>query len=130
MDIRYARVSSQDQHPTLQLDALHAAGAPRYLSSRPPAPSAVARSCGGPGLCAAWRYAGGLEVGLPGAVAEAAHRDIERLAAREIGVRSLTEAIETTILVNPALDASLLAAGIAISIRVLGPFLEASMPRD
>jgi hypothetical protein len=32
-------------------------------------------------------------------------------------------------LVNPALDASLLAEGIAISVRVLGPSLEASMPR-
>jgi hypothetical protein len=32
-------------------------------------------------------------------------------------------------LVNPVLDASLLAEGIAISVRVLGPSLEASMPR-
>jgi hypothetical protein len=32
-------------------------------------------------------------------------------------------------LVNPALDASLLAEGSAISVRVLGSSLEASMPR-
>ncbi len=33
-------------------------------------------------------------------------------------------------LVNPALDAWLLAEGIAISVRVLGPSPEASMPRS
>jgi hypothetical protein len=49
--------------------------APRCLSSRPPAPSAIARSCRRPWTMPAQRYPGGLEARPPGAVADAAHRD-------------------------------------------------------
>jgi DNA invertase Pin-like site-specific DNA recombinase len=97
MDIGYARVSTQDQHPALQLDALHAEGCPKVFVEQ-----ASGAQRDRPQLQAALDYA------RPGDTLVAWKLDrlarsltqlietIELLAARDIGFRSLTEAIETT----------------------------------
>src|SRR4029450_12723434 len=97
MDIGYARVSTQDQHPALQLDALHAAGCVKVFVEQA---SGAQRER--PQLQAALDYArpgDTLVVWKLDRLARSPTQLIETmegLAAREIGFRSLTEAIETT----------------------------------
>jgi DNA invertase Pin-like site-specific DNA recombinase len=96
MEIGYARVSTQDQHPALHLDALHAAGCAKVFveqasgaqRDRPPLQAALDDARSGDTLVV-WkldRLARSLKQLI---------ETIELLAAREIGFRSLTEAIET-----------------------------------
>jgi DNA invertase Pin-like site-specific DNA recombinase len=96
MAIGDARVSTQDQHPALQLDALHAAGCAKVCveqasgaqRDRPPLQAALDYARPGDTLVV-WkldRLARSLQQLI---------ETIERLAAREIGFRSRTEAIET-----------------------------------
>ena len=97
MDIGYGRVSTQDQHPALQLDALHAAGCTKVFVEQA---SGAQRER--PQLQAALDYArpgDTLVVWKLDRLARSLKQlieTIELLAAREIGFRSLTEAIETT----------------------------------
>jgi len=85
MEIGYARVSTQDQHPALQLDALHAAGCAKVFVEQ-----ASGAQRDRPQLQAVWKL-DRLARSLTQLI-----ETIEQLAAREIGFRSLTEAIETT----------------------------------
>jgi DNA invertase Pin-like site-specific DNA recombinase len=97
MDIGYARVSTQDQHPALQLDALHAAGCLKVFVKQ-----ASGAQRDRPQLQAALDYArpgDTLVVWTLDRLAPSLTQlieTIEHLAARDIGFRSLTEAIETT----------------------------------
>ena len=97
MDIGYARVSTQDQHPALQLDALHAAGCAKVFVEQ-----ASGAQRDRPQLQAALDYArpgDTLVVWKLDRLARSLKQlieTIELLAAREIGFRPLTEAIETT----------------------------------
>jgi DNA invertase Pin-like site-specific DNA recombinase len=96
MEIGYARVSTQDQHPALQLDALHAAGCAKVFVEQ-----ASGAQRDRPQLQAALDYArpgDTLVVWKLDRLARSLKQlieTIELLAAREIGFRSLTEAIET-----------------------------------
>src|SRR5215831_3219059 len=97
MDFGYARVSTQDQHPALQLDALHAAGRTKVFVEQP---SGAQRDR--PQLQAALDYARPGDTLVIWKLDRLARsltqliETIEGLAARDIGFRSLTEAIETT----------------------------------
>ncbi len=53
------------------------------------------RAPGRPGICAPGRHARGLEARPPGPLAQAAVETVELLAGRGIGLRSLTESIDT-----------------------------------
>jgi DNA invertase Pin-like site-specific DNA recombinase len=96
MDIGDARVSTQDQHPALQLDALHAAGCTKVFAEQAPAaqrerpPRHAALDYARPGdTLVVWtldRLARSLTQLI---------ETMEGLAARDIGFRSSTEAIET-----------------------------------
>jgi DNA invertase Pin-like site-specific DNA recombinase len=95
MDIGYARVSTQDQHPALQLDALHAAGCVKVFVEQA---SGAQRER--PQLQAALDYARPGDTLVVWKLDRLARsltqliETIEGLAARDIGFRSLTEAIE------------------------------------
>ncbi len=97
MKIGYARVSTQDQHPALQLDALQAAGCAKVFVEQ-----ASGAQRDRPQLQAALDYlrpGDTLVVWKLDRLARSLKQLIEtmeRLAAREIGFHSLTEAIETT----------------------------------
>jgi DNA invertase Pin-like site-specific DNA recombinase len=97
MEIGYARVSTQDQHPALQLDALHTAGCLKVFVEQ-----ASGAQRDRPQLQAALDYArpgDTLVVWKLDRLARSLKQlieTIELLAAQEIGFRSLTEAIETT----------------------------------
>ena len=97
MEIGYARVSTQDQHPALQLDALHAAGCAKVFVEQ-----ASGAQRDRPQLQAALDYARSGDTLVVRKLDRLARslkqliETIEHLAAREIGFRSLTEAIETT----------------------------------
>jgi DNA invertase Pin-like site-specific DNA recombinase len=97
MDIGYARVSTQDQHPALQLDALHAAGCTKVFVEQ-----ASGAQRDRPQLQAALDYAWPGDMLVVWKLDRLARsltqliETIELLAAREIGFRSLTKAIETT----------------------------------
>ena len=97
MDIGYARVSTQDQHPALQLDALHAAGCTKVFVEQ-----ASGAQRDRPQLQAALDYARPGDTLVVWKLDRLARsltqliETIELLAARDIGFRSLTEAIETT----------------------------------
>src|SRR5215475_8861690 len=97
MDIGYARVSTQDQHPALQLDALHAAGCTKVFVEQT---SGTQRER--PQLRAALDYARPGDTLVVWKLDRLARlltqliETIEGLGAREIGFRSLAEAIETT----------------------------------
>src|SRR4029453_6833093 len=96
MDIGYARVSTQDQHPALQLDALHAAGCTKVFVEQ-----ASGAQRDRPQLQAALDYVRPGDTLVVWKLDRLARsltqliETIEGLAAREIGFRSLTEAIET-----------------------------------
>jgi DNA invertase Pin-like site-specific DNA recombinase len=97
MEIGYARVSTQDQHPALQLDALQAAGCAKGFVEQ-----ASGAQRDRPQLQAALAYARSGETLVVWKLDRLARslkqliETIELLAAREIRFRSLTEAIETT----------------------------------
>src|SRR6266850_396091 len=97
MEIGYARVSTQDQHPALQLDALHTAGCAKVFveqasgAQRDRLQLQAALDYARPGdTLVVWKL-DRLARSLTQLI-----ETIELLAAREIGFRSLTEAIETT----------------------------------
>jgi hypothetical protein len=92
MDIGYARVSTQDQHPALQLDALHAAGCAKVFVEQ-----ASGAQRDRPQLQAALDYARPGDILVVWKLDRLARsltqliETMEGLAAREIGFRSLTE---------------------------------------
>ena len=97
MEIGYARVSTQDQHPALQLDVLHAAGCAKVFVEQ-----ASGAQRNRPQLQAALDYARSGDTlvvwkldRLPRSLKQLIET-IELLATRDIGFRCLTEAIETT----------------------------------
>jgi DNA invertase Pin-like site-specific DNA recombinase len=97
MRIGYARVSTQDQYPALQLDALRAAGCAEVFverasgaqRDRPPLQAALSYARPGD-MLVVWKLDR-----LARSLKQLIER-IELLAVREIGFHSLTEAIETT----------------------------------
>jgi DNA invertase Pin-like site-specific DNA recombinase len=97
MDIGYARVSTQDQHPALQLDALHAAGCVKVFVEQA---SGAQRER--PQLQAALDYArpgDTLVVWKLDRLARSLRQlieTVEQLEAPGIGFMSLTENIDTT----------------------------------
>jgi DNA invertase Pin-like site-specific DNA recombinase len=97
MEIGYDRVSTQDQHPTLQLDALHGAGCAKVFVEQ-----ASGAQRDRPQLQAALDYArpgNTLVVWKLDRLARSLKQlieTIELLATRDIGFRSLTEAIDIT----------------------------------
>jgi DNA invertase Pin-like site-specific DNA recombinase len=94
--ISYARVSSADQDPALQLDALHAAGCARVFTDK--ASGALARR---PQLDAALDYARGGDVLVVWRLDRLGRSLrhlvdlVEDMVAREIWLRSLAEGIDT-----------------------------------
>lgn len=96
-DIGYARVSTRDQDPALQLDALRQAGCDRVfvdvasgaLSQRPELDAALAFLREGDTLCV-WR------LDRLGRSLKHLIEVVGLLEARGVGFRSLTEAIDTT----------------------------------
>jgi len=97
MLVGYARVSTQDQNPALQLDALKAAGCEKVFTER-----ASGAQRDRPELAAALSYMrmeDSLVVWKLDRLARSLPQLIETVAALEdkgIGLRSLTEAIDTT----------------------------------
>jgi DNA invertase Pin-like site-specific DNA recombinase len=97
MQIGFARVSTQDQNPTLQLDALKQAGCERIFTEK-----ASGTQRDRPALKAALDYirpGDTLVVWKLDRLARSLRQLIETVAtlnARQIGLRSLTEAIDTT----------------------------------
>ena len=98
MLVGYARVSTQEQDLALQLEPCGPLAASKVFEEkasgaqreRPELQAAL-------GLHAPGRHAGGLEAGSPRPLAQAADRDRRGVWARSgIGLRSLTEAIDTT----------------------------------
>jgi len=97
MLIGYARVSTQDQHRALQLDALKAAGCEKVFVEK-----ASGAQRDRPELIAAIDYVRAGDTLVVWKLDRLARsltqliETVEGLAAREIGFRSLTEAIDTT----------------------------------
>ena len=97
MLVGYARVSTQDQNPGLQLDALGAAGCERVFVEK-----ASGAQRDRPELMAALGYVRAGDTLVVWKLDRLARslkqliETVERLAVREIGLRSLTEAIDTT----------------------------------
>lgn len=96
MKIGYARVSTQDQNPGLQIDALKAAGCERVFEEK-----ASGAQRDRPQLMAALEYARAGDTIVVWKLDRLARsirqliETIEDLDRREIGFRSLTEAIDT-----------------------------------
>lgn len=97
MLIGYARVSTQDQNPALQLDALQAAGCEKVFVEKA---SGAQRER--PELQAALEYVRARDTLVVWKMDRLARslkqliETVELLAGRDIGFRSLTEAIDTT----------------------------------
>lgn len=97
MLIGYARVSTQDQKPALQLDALRAAGCERIFEE-----TASGASRERPQLLAALDYMRPGDVLVVWKLDRLARsmrqlvETVEGLGARDVGFRSLTEAIDTS----------------------------------
>lgn len=97
MLVGYSRVSTQDQNPALQLDALTAAGCERVFTEkasgaqrdRPELAAAISYMRAGDSLVV-WKL-DRLARSLPQLIETVAH-----LEAQCIGLRSLTEAVDTT----------------------------------
>jgi DNA invertase Pin-like site-specific DNA recombinase len=97
MLVGYSRVSTQDQNPALQLDALTAAGCERVFTEkasgaqrdRPELAAAISYMRAGDSLVV-WKL-DRLARSLPQLIETVAH-----LEAQGIGLRSLTEAVDTT----------------------------------
>lgn len=97
MLVGYARVSTQDQNPALQIDALTAAGCERIFTERasgaqrdrPELAAAISYIRAGDSLVV-WKL-DRLARSLPQLIETVAH-----LEAQGIGFRSLTEAVDTT----------------------------------
>lgn len=97
MLVGYSRVSTQDQNPALQLDALTAAGCERVFTERasgaqrdrPELAAAISYMRAGDSLVV-WKL-DRLARSLPQLIETVAH-----LEAQGIGFRSLTEAVDTT----------------------------------
>lgn len=97
MLVGYARVSTQDQNPTLQIDALNVAGCERVFTEkasgaqrdRPELAAALSYMRAGDSLVV-WKL-DRLARSLPQLIETVAH-----LEAQGIGFRSLTEAVDTT----------------------------------
>jgi DNA invertase Pin-like site-specific DNA recombinase len=102
MLIGYARLSTQDENPGLQLDALQAAGCEKIFvekasgaqRERPELKAALVHTCPGDTLVV-WRL-DRLARSLKQLI-----ETIEGMEEREIGFRSLTEAIDTTAVGGP-----------------------------
>nr|WP_294548524.1 recombinase family protein [uncultured Rhodopila sp.] len=97
MRVGYARVSTQDQTPALQLDALKAAGCERVFQEK-----ASGAQRDRPELAAALDYMRGGDTLVVWKLDRLARsmkqliETVEKMEARQIGFRSLTEAIDTT----------------------------------
>src|SRR3954451_1249036 len=97
MLVGYARVSTQDQRPELQLDALAAAGCGRVYTEK-----ASGAQRDRPELKAALDYARAgdtLVVWKLDRLARSIRQlieTVEEMERREVGLRSLTEALDTT----------------------------------
>ncbi len=97
MLVGYARVSTQDQTPALQLDALKAAGCERVFQEK-----ASGAQRDRPELAAALDYMRGGDTLVVWKLDRLARsmkqliETVEKMEARQIGFRSLTEAIDTT----------------------------------
>ncbi|BAE52113.1 Site-specific recombinase [Paramagnetospirillum magneticum AMB-1] len=97
MFVGYARVSTQDQSPQLQLDALHAAGCERIFSEH-----ASGARADRPELKAALDFARNGDTVVVWKLDRLARstrqliETVDMLDGRGIGLRSLTEAIDTT----------------------------------
>jgi DNA invertase Pin-like site-specific DNA recombinase len=97
MLVGYSRVSTQDQNPALQLDALTAAGCERLFTEkasgaqrdRPELAAAISYMRAGDSLVV-WKL-DRLARSLPQLIETVAH-----LETQGIGLRSLTEAVDTT----------------------------------
>lgn len=97
MLVGYARVSTQDQDPSLQLDALHTAGCEKVFTEKA---SSAQRERAQLNAAFAYMRAGDtLVVWKLDRLARSLKQlieTVEHLAERGIGLRSLTEAIDTT----------------------------------
>ena len=97
MRVGYARVSTQDQTPALQLDALKAAGCERVFQEK-----ASGAQRDRPELAVALDYMRGGDTLVVWKLDRLARsmkqliETVEKMEARQIGFRSLTEAIDTT----------------------------------
>ena len=97
MLVGYARVSTQDQTPALQLDTLKAAGCERVFQEK-----ASGAQRDRPELAAALDYMRGGDTLVVWKLDRLARsmkqliETVEKMEARQIGFRSLTEAIDTT----------------------------------
>ena len=97
MLVGYARVSTQDQDLALQLDALHAVGCQKVYTEK-----ASGAQRDRPQLQAALEYMRGQDTLVVWKLDRLARslkqliETVEALGAREIGLRSLTESLDTT----------------------------------
>jgi DNA invertase Pin-like site-specific DNA recombinase len=97
MLVGYARVSTQDQDLALQLDALHAAGCTKVYTEK-----ASGAQRDRPQLQAALEYMRGKDTLVVWKLDRLARslkqliETVEALSAREIGLRSVTESLDTT----------------------------------
>ena len=97
MLVGYARVSTQDQDVSLQLDALQAAGCEKVFTEKASGAQRDRPNCRPPSnICEArTRWWSGNSTGSPG-LSSSLLKPWRNLGARDIGLRSLTESLDTT----------------------------------